>query len=127
MSECFLLIEGVGYPSGAGAFQHEVDGFYVEGVGDGEMGNLQLFEAVYFVAFLTVEVGVHVVDGAVAVAVADFVFGDAAAVFEGMDDVVLVEEGEHPQDAGALEGVEDGLDVDEAQRRLRREQGAEHE
>lgn len=57
---------------------------------------------------------VHVVDGAVVFAVAYFVFDRAAAVIDAVGDVVADEDGKCSEYAGAVHGVDVGLEVCQA-------------
>lgn len=88
----------------------------MEFFGDPYLRDGELLEAEHPVAAFAVEVGVHVVDGAEMVAVTYFVFRHAAAVFEGVKNVMGVKQGQHPQDARALQGVEDCFDFEQAHR-----------
>lgn len=87
---------------GAKALDHIVDGIHLESLRQVDLGDSRFVEAEGTVAELAIEVGVLVVNGAFVVAVADFVFQHAAAVLDGVDEVVLLEQGERAEYGAAV-------------------------
>ncbi len=70
---------------------------------------------------------VHVVDGATVFAVTHFVFQRAAAVLYAVDYVVAAEEGQDAEYAGAVHGLEVGLEVGQADGMAGAQERVEHE
>lgn len=56
------------------------------------------------IAIVAEEVGMHVVDGAMGFAMADFIFRNPASVFERVNYIVVEQKVEHSQDTGTVEG-----------------------
>ena len=89
---------------GAQALEHVVDAVYLEIPGQGHDGHLGRLQAEGAATALAIEVGMHVVDGAVvlaavAVRTAHGIFEHPRAVVDGMDEVVGQEQGD-----GAVDG-----------------------
>lgn len=103
------------FPGAGGAFSldDEGDGAGGVAVGEGKGRKGDVFEAEGLLAGFAVEVDVSVGEVAGAGAGAGFVVKDAAAVLEGVDDVVLEEEGEDAKDGGFVHGEEGVFEVGE--------------
>ncbi len=98
---------------GADALDEVFDVVHLVAVGAGDDGDVSAMEAGGFLADFAVEVAMVVLDVAMVSTVAEAVFGGAAAIFNGVDDVVFGKEGEGAKNGGAVEGLEGVLNVGE--------------
>ena len=89
----------------AHAFEDEVGALHLVAFGELHFGDGQVFEADGFAAMLAMEMHMHVVVDAVVVAVAKLV-AHAVAVFEGVDEMVLLEEREGAEDARLVDAAD---------------------
>ena len=89
---------------GADAFDHVVDGFGLESVGQCDCGDWNILKAEGAVADLAVEMYVAVVID-VTVGVAEFVSDPFAAVINLVEQMVVAEQGEGAEYAGLVNGV----------------------
>ena len=87
---------------GAETLYHVVDGVHLETLGKLHLRDFGVAEAEGAVAAFAVEVGVLVVGGALVVPLADLVAQGAAAVLDGVDEMVVEQEGEGAEDGAAL-------------------------
>jgi len=73
-----------------------------------------VFKAVYAVAFLAIEMNVHVIGRAVPVAVAQFVFRNAPAILDRVNYIVLKQYRQHSRYTRAVDGFKVCLKLYEA-------------
>ena len=101
----------------ADALDHVVDRAGAEADGHIDGRNRFGVKAVDPLAFFAVKMGVLVVERGVVVAVAELIFGDSAAIFEQVNDVVVGKHGQRAQNARPLQGFQRGFQLNQAHRR----------
>ena len=108
---------------GADAFDEVVGGGGLEAGGNADGGNGGVFEAVGAAADLAVEMHVGIIVVIVMVAVAEFVADAFAAVFDGVDQVLLPEKRLRPGYDGFINGFQRGVQLSHGQGTTGRSEG----